>query len=161
MMPITLPDGIEHRLIGRIKATAEQHRRPLVGLATAKNGLSGMIGSKLGADCAVAVFFLHVGGAANKLLRRIVVDKERGVAAYVGDRPIDDPVVAEFGHLGDFDAGNDPVAKADLGVRIGLAECESECAKAKVDVALGADIEVTAQRPIARAYQKRSIDRDQ
>jgi hypothetical protein len=49
-----------------------------------------MIGRELGADRAVAVFLFHIGGAANELLRRLVIHEQRGVAADVSYRPVDD-----------------------------------------------------------------------
>ena len=87
-----------------MKRLAEQHRRPLVGLARAQHGLAGMIGRELGADGAVAVFLLQIGGAADELVAGVVIDEQRGVAADIGHRAIDDRVVLEFRHLGDLGA---------------------------------------------------------
>ena len=71
-----------------------------------------MIGRQLGADGAVAVFLLHVGGAADKLVAGLVIDEQRGVAADIADRAIDDRMVLEFGHLRNFGLGDDAVLHA-------------------------------------------------
>ena len=88
-----LAGGTKHRLIGRVEATAEQHRRAFVGLAAAEYGLRGMIGRELGADRPVAIFFFHIRRSANKLLRRIVVNEKRGSASDIGGRPVHNPVI--------------------------------------------------------------------
>jgi hypothetical protein len=66
-----LPGGASDREVGRHEGFAEQDGRALVGLATTQQRLSGVIRGKLGSDGAIAVFLLHVGGAANELVRGI------------------------------------------------------------------------------------------
>ncbi len=85
-----------------------------------------MIRREQRSDRAVAIFLFHVCGAADKLLRRIIIDEERGVTADIGDGTVDDPVVAEFRHLRNFDALNDAVANNDLCVREGFAKGEGK-----------------------------------
>ena len=156
-----LAAGAEDRLIGRVETTAEQDRRAFIGLAAAEHGLRGMIGRELRTDRPVAVFLFHVRGSADKLLRCIVVDEQRGGAADIGGRPIHDPVVAEFRHLRNFNAVNDAVSNRDLRIREGFAERETERAQVDVDIALGAGVEVARQRPVARSHHQRRIHRDQ
>ena len=148
-----LAGGIKHRLIGRVEATSEQHRRPLVGLATAKHGLPRMICRELGADRPIAIFLFDVRGSADELLGCIVVDEKRGIAADIGGGPVHDPVIGEFRHLRNFNAVDDTVANGDLRIRERFAKCQTERAKAKVDISLRADVEVACQRPVARPDQ--------
>ncbi len=105
-----LPGRVHHGIVGRHEALSEQHCGTLVGLPLAQHGLTGMIGRKLGADGALAVLLLHIGGAADKLIAGIVIDKQRGVAAGVGHRAIDDRVVLELRHLGDLGLADRAVA---------------------------------------------------
>ncbi len=156
-----LAGGIKHRLIGCVEAAPEQHRRAFVGLATAKHGLPGMICRKLGADRPVAIFLFDVGGSANELLRCIVVDEKRSIAPDIGGGPVHDPVIGKFGHLRNFDAINDPVANGDLRIRERFAKCQTQRAKAEVDIPLRTEVKVACQRPVARSDQQRGIYRDQ
>src|SRR6267142_2499298 len=153
--------GAEHWLIRRVETISEQHRRAFVGLAAADDGLPGMIRSKLRADRPVAIFFFHIGGSADKLLRRVVVHEQRGVAADIGGCPIDDLVIAEFGHLRNLNTLDHAVANGDLRVREGFAEGETERAQVGVDIAQGARVEVARQRPVARPHHQRGVHRDQ
>jgi hypothetical protein len=120
-----------------------------------------MIGRKLRADRAVTVFLFDVGGAADKLLRRLVVCEQGGVAPDIGGRAVHDLVVAEFRHLRNFNTVYDTVPDGDLGVRKGFAKRQAEGAKADVDIAFGAGVEIAGQRPVAGPDQKRGIHNDQ
>jgi hypothetical protein len=91
-----------------------------------------MIGRKLRADRAVAVFLLHIRRSTHKLATDIVIDKEGRIAADIRDCAIDDPVIGEFRHLADLDPINDAIPKADFRIGIGFAEGEGECAKVDV-----------------------------
>ena len=156
-----LAGGIKHRLIGGVETTPEQHRRALVGLATAKHGLPRMIRRELCADRPIAIFLFDIRGSANELLRCIVVDEKRGIASDIRGGPVHDPVIAEFRHPRNFNALNDAVANGDLRIRERFAKRQTERAKAEIDIALRADVEVACQRPIARTDQQRGIYRDQ
>ena len=123
--------------------------------------MRGMISRKLRADRPVAIFFLQIRRAANKLLRRLVIHEERGGAADIRGGPIHNPVIAEFRHLRNFNAVNDAVSNCDLRVREGFGKRETERAKVDVDIALRAGFEVARQRPVPGSHHERSIDRDQ
>ena len=75
---------------------------PLYGLAASDQRLSRMVGGKLGADGAVAVFLLHVGGTANELVACFVIDEQRRIAAEIGHGAIDDGMILELGHARQF-----------------------------------------------------------
>ncbi len=120
-----------------------------------------MVGRKLGADGAVAVFLLHVGGAADELVAGLVIDEQRRVAADIADRAIDDRVVLEFGHLRHFGLGDHAVFQRDLGVGIGLGKGQRQRAQIDLDVAKRPVAELRVERPIGRAYNQRGIHRDQ
>ncbi len=80
--------------------------RPLVGLAAAQPGLSGMIGGELGADGTVAVLLLDVGGAADELFGR--PRRRRTASRCRRYRPTARStigVVLELGHLQEFRRG--------------------------------------------------------
>jgi len=70
-------------------------------------------------------------------------------------------VIAEFGHLRNFNALNDAVSNRDLRIREGLAEGETERAQVGVDVVFGAGSKVASQRPVACTHHKRGIHCDQ
>ena len=161
MMPITFPAGFEIGIIGRHERLAEQRRRALVGLAAAQHRLRRVIGGELGADGAVAVLLLDVGGAADELVAGLVIDEQRGVAAGIADRTIDDRVVLELRHLGDLGAGDRPVLHRDLGVAVGLGERQAQRAQIDLDVAQRAIAELRCQRPVGGPYNQRGIYRDQ
>src|SRR6266403_204859 len=156
-----LAASTEHRLIRGIETTSKQDRRAFVGFAAAEYGLRGMISRKLRADRPVAICFLQVGRAANKLLRRLVIHEERGGAADIRGGPIHNPVIAEFRHLRNFNAVNDAVSNCDLRVREGFGKRETERAEVDVDIALRTGFEVARQRPVPGSHHERSIDRDQ
>ena len=158
---MTFPAGFDDREIGRHERLAEQRRRPLVGLAAAQHGLPGMVGGKLGADGAVAVFLLHIGGAADELVAGVVIDEQRRIAADIADRAIDDRMILELGHRGDFDLADDAVLQRDLGVAVGFGERQRQRAKIDLDVAERPVAELVGQRPIGRADHQRGVDRDQ
>src|SRR5258706_618182 len=156
-----LAASTEHRLIRGIETTSKQDRRAFVGFAAAEYGLRGMISRKLRADRPVAIFFLQIRGAANKLLRRLVIHEERGGAADIRGGPIHNPVIAEFRHLRNFNAVNDADSNCDLRVREGFGKRETERAEVDIDIALRAGIEVARQRPVPGSHHQRSIDSDQ
>ena len=153
--------GIEYRLIGRVEAPAEQDRRTLIGLAAAKFGLAGMIRSKLRPNRPLAIFLLYIRRSANELLRRIVVDEERRVAADIGNRAVDDPVVAEFRHPRNLDAPDHAIVKGDFRVREQFAEGKGKGSKVDIDIPLGTDVEIARQRPVTSSDQECGVDRNQ
>jgi hypothetical protein len=81
-----------------------------------------MISSELRADRPVAIFFFQIGRPANKLLRRFVVNEQRGCASDIGGCPIHNLVIAEFRHLWNFNTLNDAVSNFDPRIRKGFAE---------------------------------------
>ena len=99
-----------------------------------------MVGRELGADGAVAVLLLEVGGAADELVAGLVIDEQGRVAAGIAHRAIDDRVVLELGHLRNFGAGDRPILHGDLGVGVGLGKSQAQRAQIDLDV---------AQRPVA------------
>ncbi len=159
--PMVLPAPSIDRVIGRVVALAEQHRRPLVGLALADHRLRWMIGRKLRADGAIAVFLLQVRGAADELFRRVVIDEQRGDAADESRGAVDDLVILEFGHGANFGARDLAVLQRDLHVRHRFGEGEPECAQVDLDIGAGAVGELVGQRPVARANHERGVGRDQ
>jgi len=70
-------------------------------------------------------------------------------------------MVIELRHPRHFDAFDDPVANADLGIRIGLTKRQREGAEAEIDIVYGAAVKVARERPIARANQQHRVDRNQ
>ena len=116
-----------------------------------------MVGSKLGADGAVAVLLLDVGGAADELVARLVIDEQRRIAAGIADRTIDDRVVLELGHLGNFGAGDGPVLHGDLGVAVGLGKRQAQRAQIDLDVPQRPVAEFVGQRPMGGTYNQRGI----
>ncbi|MEY9223920.1 hypothetical protein ABH974_004343 [Bradyrhizobium ottawaense] len=156
-----LAGRIRDREIGRHERFAEQRGRPLIGLATAQRRLPRMIGGKLGADGAVAVFLFHIGGAAHELPARIVEHEQGRIAADIGHRAIDDGVIPEVRHLGDLGARHRAILHRDLGGGNGLREGQCQRAQIDLDVAQGAIVEGGCQRPIAGADHKRRIHADQ
>ena len=156
-----LPGRVLHGIVGGHVVLAEQHRGALVGLALAQHGLAGMVGRELGADGAVAVFLLQVGGAADELVAGIVIDEQRGIAAGIGHLTIDDRVVLELRHLGDLGLGDRAVVDADLGLGERLGEGQCEGAQIDLDVAKGALVEFRRQRPVAGTDDEAGVHRDQ
>ena len=152
---------IHNGIVGGHEVLAEQHRRSLIGLATAHYGLPGMIGGELGTDGAVAVLLLQIGGAAHELVGGVVIDKQRGVAADIGHRAIDDRMVLEFRHLGDFGAGDRTILHGDLGVAIALGEGHRQGAEIDLDVPQGPVVELGGQRPIGGTDHQPGVHRDQ
>ena len=120
--PDHLSGRVHDRVVGRHERLAEQRRRSPVSLAATHDRLSGVVGRELGADGAVAVLLLDVGGAANELVAGLVIDEQGRVAAGVANGAVDDRMVLELGHLGNFGAGDGPVLDRDLGVAIGLGK---------------------------------------
>ena len=120
-----------------------------------------MVGRELGADGAVAVLLLDVGGAADELVAGLVIDEQGRVAAGIADRTIDDRVVLELGHLGDFGAGDGPVLHRDLGVAVGLGKRQAQRAQVDLDVPQRPVAELGGQRPMGRPYNQRGIYRNQ
>ena len=120
-----------------------------------------MVGRELGADGAVAVLLLDVGGAADELVAGLVIDEQRRVAAGIADGAIDDRVVLELGHLGNFGAGDGPVLDRDLGVAVGLGKRQAQRAQVDLDVPQRPVAEFGGQRPMGRAYNQRGIYRNQ
>ena len=116
-----------------------------------------MVGRELGADGAVAVFLLDVGGAANELVAGVVIDEQGRVAAGIADRTIDDRVVLELGHLGNFGAGDGPVLHGELGVAVGLGKRQAQRAQIDLDVPQRPVAEFRCQRPMGRPYNQRGI----
>ena len=151
----------EHRLIGGVETLPEQNRRAFIGLAVAQDWLRRMIGRELGADCPIAVFLFHVGGAADKLLRCFVVHKQRGIAADIGCRPVHDLVIAEFRHPRNFNAIHHAVPNGDLRVWEGFAEGDAQRAQVGVDVAYRAGVEVARERPVSGPRHQQGIHRNQ
>ena len=151
----------KNRLIRRVEAAAEQDCRAFIGLASMKDGLSGVVCRELGSDRPLAIFLFHVRRAPDELVCRVVIDKQRGSAADVGGGPIDNPMVAELRHPRHLDAFDDPVANADLGVRVGFAKRQREGAKAEIDIVHGAAVKVARERPISRPNQQCCVDRNQ
>ncbi len=155
------PGGIHDRVVARHEALAEQRRRPLVGLAAAYDRLSGVVGRELGADCAVAVLLLEVGGAADELIARLVIDEQGRVAAGIAHRAIDDRVVLELRHFGNFGAGDGPVLDRKLGVAVGFGERQAQRAQVDLDVPQRPIAELGGKRPMGRSHHQRGIDRNQ
>ena len=120
-----------------------------------------MVGRELGADGAVAVLLLDVGGAADELVARLVIDEQGRVAAGIAHRAIDDRVVLELRHLGNFGAGDGPVLHGDLGVAVGLGKGQAQRAQVDLDVPQRPVAEFVGQRPMGGAYNQRGIYRDQ
>ena len=120
-----------------------------------------MIGGELGTDGAVAVFLLQIGGAAHELVGGVVIDKQRGDAPDIGHRPIDDRVVLEFRHLGDFGASHRAILHDDLGVAMALGEGHRQGAEIDLDVPQRPVVELRCQRPIGGADHEPRIHRDQ
>jgi hypothetical protein len=152
---------VHDRIVGGHEGLAEQRCRPLVGLAAAQDGLSGMVRGELGADSAVAVLLLDVGGTSDKLVTRLVVDEQGRVAAGIAHRAIYDRVILELGHLRHFGAGDHPVLDGDLGVAVGLGKSQAQRAQVHFDVTHRPVAELVGQRPMGGAYNQRGIDRDQ
>ena len=120
-----------------------------------------MVGSELGTDGAVAVLLLDVGGAADELVGGVVIDEQGRVAAGIADRAIDDRVVLELGHLGNFGAGDGAILHGDLGIAVGLGKRQAQRAQVDFDVPQRPVAEFVGQRPMGGAYNQRGIDRDQ
>src|SRR5450631_1563123 len=120
-----------------------------------------MISRELRADRPVAIFFFYIRRSANELLRRIVVNEQRGGASDIGGCPIHNLVVAEFRHPRNFNTLHDAVPNCDLRIGESFAERETKRAEVDVDIALRAGIEVARQRPVARSDYQHSIDCDQ
>ena len=116
-----------------------------------------MVGRELGADGAVAVFLLDVGGAADELVAGLVIDEQRRVAAGIAHGAVDDRVVLELGHLGNFGAGDGPVLDRDLGVAVGLGKRQAQRAQVDLDVPQRPVAEFRCQRPMSGAYNQRGI----
>jgi len=145
------------RIVRRHEGLAEQRRRALVGLAAAQDGLRGMVGRELGADGAVAVLLLDVGGAADELIAGLVINEQGRVAAGIADGAVDDRVVLELRHLGNFGAGDGPVLDGDLGVAVGLGKRQAQRAQVDFDVPQRPVAEFRCQRPMGRSYNQSGI----
>ena len=120
-----------------------------------------MVGRELGADGAVAVLLLDVGGAADELVAGLVIDEQGRVAAGIADRTIDDRVVLELGHLGNFSADDGPVLHRDLGVAVGLGKRQPQRAQIDLDVPQRPVAELVGKRPVGGSYNQRGIYRNQ
>ena len=144
-------------MIGGVEAATEQHGRPLVGLTAAKHGLSGVIGRELGSDRAVTVFLLHIGRSPDELARRVCHRRQLALPPTQEIALVHDPMIGEFGHARHFDVLDDAVANADLGVRIGFAKRQCERAKAEIDIADGAGVEIAGERPYPAPTQSAAL----
>jgi hypothetical protein len=138
--------AVEHRLIDRVVLGAEQHRRPLVGFAAAQDRLAGMIGGELGADRAIPVLLLQVGGAADELVGARIAHEDGRVAAHIGHRAIDDRVVLEARHRRHLDALDVVAVERDLGVGKCFSERERQRAQIDLDGGARALLERAGQR---------------
>ena len=156
-----LSGRIGDRVIGRHERLAEQRGLPLVGLATAQDRLSRVIRRELGADGAVAVFLLDVGGTPHELAGCLVIDEQGRVAADIADRAIDDRMILEFRHARNFGVGDDAILQGDLGVAERLGERQRQGPQVDLDVAQRAVAELGGQRPIGRPHHQRGVHRDQ
>jgi hypothetical protein len=116
-----------------------------------------MIRRQLRADRPVAIFFFHIRGSANKLLRCIVVDEKRSIASNIRGGPVDDPVIGKFGHLRNFNAIDDAVANSDLRILERFAKRQAQRAKVEVNVSLRTDVKVACQGPVACSDQQRGL----
>jgi hypothetical protein len=120
-----------------------------------------MVGRELGADSALSVLLFHIGRAANELVAGLVIDEQRGVAAGIAHRAVDDRVVLEFRHLGNFGARDGPVLDRNPGVAVGLGERQTQRTEVDLDVPERPVAEFRGQRPIGRSHHERGIYRNQ
>ena len=93
-----------------------------------------MVSRKLGADGAITIFLLHVGGAANKLVACLIKDKKSRVAPDIGHGAIDDGVILEFRHARQLDTTDHTILHGDLGVAINLSERQRQRSKIEINV---------------------------
>ena len=108
---VDLAGPVESRLIDGEEIATEQGGPSAIGRACAQLGLGGMIGGQNCADRAFPVFLLHRRDAAHESVAPGIVGEDRGSAARIGDRHIDDGGVGQGGEARRLDGGDEAAIK--------------------------------------------------